>query len=92
MKRASCLDKFNVSFCLSSDELAMLSLNRHDRLRLINFGSAARAAVRLAILRFHQTKEPEERGYHGAFEFKVKGYPFASSGSEGVAARQLVCR
>ncbi len=50
---------------------AMLSLNRHDRLRLINFGSDARAAVRIAILNFYQTKEPEERKYYGAFEYKV---------------------
>ncbi len=49
----------------------MLSLNRHDRLRLINFGSDARAAVRIAILNFYQTKEPEERKYYGAFEYKV---------------------
>ncbi len=64
-------------FSLSSSMLfnfplqAMLSLNRHDRLRLINFGSDARAAVRIAILNFYQTKEPEERKYYGAFEYKV---------------------
>ena len=52
-------------------ELSMLSLCRHDRVRMINMGSEALAAVRLAILNFYQTKEPEERNYYGAFEFKV---------------------
>ncbi len=75
-----------------SRDLAMLSLSRHDRIRLLNFGSESLAAVRLAILNFYQTKEPEERNYYGSFEFKVRGYPFASSGSESVSARQLVCR
>jgi hypothetical protein len=42
--------------------------------------------------RFYQTKEPEERDYYGAHEFKIKGYPFACSGSEAVATRQLICR
>ncbi len=78
-------------FC-NERELAMLSLNRHDRLRLINFDHDVALAVKNAILRFHQTKDPEERDYYGAWEFKVKGHPFASSGAEAVAARQLICR
>ncbi len=46
--------------------------------------------IKFIINRFHQTKDPEERDYFGAHEFKLKGYPFACSGEEAIAARQLV--
>lgn len=77
---------------ISPEDLAILSLNRNDRLRLINFDYGIRDVVRATILRFFQTKEPDERTYHGAIEFKLKGYPFCCSGSEAVAARQFLCR
>lgn len=74
------------------EDLAMLSLNRSDRIRLINFDRRIAALVKTVIMRFFQTKEPEEREYCGTMEFKLKGYPFLSSGSEAVATRQLICR
>ena len=70
----------------------MISLNRNDRIRLVNFDNGVKDVVRATILRFFQTKEPEVRDYFGAIEFKLKGYPFASSGSEAIATRQLICR
>ncbi len=74
------------------DSLAMLSFNRSDRIRLINFGRGVADLVRTIILRFYQTKEPDVRDYYGATEFKLKGYPFLASGSEAIQTRQLICR
>ena len=72
--------------------LAMLSLNRNDRIRLLHFNRHIATVVKTVILRFYQTKAPDERDYYGALEYKLKGYPFASSGSEAIATRQLICR
>lgn len=77
---------------LCPEELAMLSLNRNDRIRLINFNPELTNIARDVILRFYQTKEPEHRDYYGASELKLKGYPFASSGSDAILTRQLICR
>lgn len=83
---------YDENHCIGPEDLAILSLNRSDRLRLINFEYGIRDVVRSTILRFFQTKEPEERIYHGAIEFKLKGYPFSCCGSEAVASRQFICR
>ncbi len=79
-------------YVLAPGELAMVSLNRHDRLRLINFDEVAKAVVRGAILKGYQQKDPEEREYHGVHEFKVRGSPFHCSGQSAVASRRLICQ
>ncbi len=73
-------------------ELAMISLNRNDRLRLINFDESAKAVVRAAITKRYQEKNPQERDYHEAYEFTLKGWPFHCSGEDAVASRRLVCQ
>jgi len=88
----SLLFVYDPDHLTSASDLAMLSLNRSDRVRLINFDPELIQAIRNVVLNFHQTKEPETRNYYGAYEFKLKGYPFSSTGNESVAARQLVCK
>jgi len=76
----------------SMPDLAMISLNRDDRLRLINFDEGANDIVRRAITTYFQTKTPEERTYHGSHEFNLSGSPFCTSGLEAVRARILICK
>ena len=49
-------------------------------------------AVRDCVNNFWYLRLLKQREYHGTTEFKLKGYPFLSSGSEAVATRQLICR
>jgi hypothetical protein len=71
--------------------IAMVSLNRHDRLMLTNFDTNIHNVVRRSILRFFQTNDPEVQDYHGAHEFKLKGTPFHCSGEGATSTRQLIC-
>ena len=57
-----------------AEDLAMVSLNREDRIRLVDFPDVGGAAgvVRGAIARGYQREPPGERSYHGAHEFKAR--------------------
>ena len=68
----------------------MVSLNREDRVRLINFDENAKWIVRQAITKRYQSSPPSEREYYGAHEFKVQGCPFHCSGEAAVASRRLI--
>ena len=77
-------------------QLAILSLNRTDRLRLINFDAFDSDVTQLVedtIVRFYQTSPPKVRDYHGSKEFKLNGNPFCClTPDESVLTRQLICR
>ena len=73
-------------------DLAMLSLNRLDRIRLINFDRQVCDTVKMVITRAYQREEPPEADYHGAVEFKLKGHPFHCFGDAAVLTRKLICR
>ncbi len=81
----------NQAILMPGRELAMVSLNRHDRVRLINFDESAKHVVRSSITRAYQNRQPKEREYHGAYEFEVEGSPFHCSGEKAVASRRLIC-
>ncbi len=72
------------------DDLAILSLNREDRIRLINFDHSVQALIRNSITKEFQSVQPEEREFHGAYEFQLEGRPFYCSGHEAVASRRLI--
>uniref|UniRef100_A0A915KRN7 Uncharacterized protein n=1 Tax=Romanomermis culicivorax TaxID=13658 RepID=A0A915KRN7_ROMCU len=71
-----------------SYQYCMISLNRNDRLRLIDCPIIVINAVRDSInARF---KLQDEANLQISHEFKLKGYPWMANGSETVAARFLV--
>ena len=74
-----------------SGNLSMLSLNRTDRLRLINFtndpGIVEAVSKSLKETNGHQ---PDLKNYYGSTEFKVSGTPFYSSGYESIASREMI--
>ena len=72
--------------------LAMVSLNRSDRLRLINFDPEVAALVNETLTRFYQSDPLSVKDYHGSTEFKLKGYPFSCEGEESIQTRKLICR
>ncbi len=83
---------YDECYALSTSQLAMVSFNRSDRLRLFNFDSQVISIVRTTILNFYQNKEPSQSDHFGCVELKLKGYPFECSGMDAVATRQFVCR
>ena len=72
-------------------QLAMISLNRLDRIRLINFEPEMNQIVNKVITTFYQETPPPVRDYHGSTEFKLNGSPFCSSGHGSIRTRQLIC-
>ena len=71
--------------------LSMLSLNRTDRLRLINFESDPEVVEAVAqSLKKTNGNQPDIKDYHGTTEFKVKGKPFFSSGYESIKCREMI--
>ena len=72
-------------------QLAMLSLNRLDRIRLINFEPEMNQIVNKVITTFYQKTPPPVRDYHGSTEFKLNGSPFFCSGHEAIRTRKLIC-
>ncbi len=52
---------------------AVMSLNRTDRLRFIDFEASLKDDVRKVILESFQSQMPKEEDYFGAMEFNLKG-------------------
>ncbi|KAH7105935.1 hypothetical protein BKA62DRAFT_688409 [Auriculariales sp. MPI-PUGE-AT-0066] len=69
-----------------------LSLNRTDTLRLINCLTPTVERVRQTILVHWPRGFQNERTYHGAHEFQLKGNPWRGEGSDAVPSRQLMCQ
>ena len=80
-------DKYYV---IDPSKLAMISLNRKDRMRLINCRDMAES-IRRAIIRNGNEIESEEDVY-GSWEFKLSGKPWKSCGAEAVRSKRLICR
>ncbi len=83
---------YEENYSTSLRDLSMVSLNRQDRIRLINFDESNIPIVRQSIMRRYQQDPPSEKMYHRAYEFKLNGYPFFCSGEEAVASRRLICQ
>ena len=78
----------------SSDALGALSLNRIDRIRLIDFDKPATDAVfqtlKEVYIKDNQTA-PVIGKYHGSVEFKLKGSPFDCQGLKSAESHLMVC-
>ena len=74
------------------DSLSVLSLNRTDRLRLIDFDKSATNVITQTLTNFYEMDyNPSATNYHGATEFKLRGSPFDCTGLKSVASHRLVC-
>jgi hypothetical protein len=69
---------------------ACMSLNMFDRLRMIQFAAGDIELVRQAIKKVWMKGIQEERNYHGAHEFKLKGNPWFGQGNDAVPSRSLM--
>ncbi|KAK7457798.1 hypothetical protein VKT23_010138 [Stygiomarasmius scandens] len=70
---------------------ACMSMNRADRLRFMMFNDTDIQAVRNTLSTAWFKGIQEEQNYHGAHEFKLRGYPWSAQGSEAVPSRQMMC-
>ena len=72
--------------------MGVLSLNRTDRLRMIEFDKSVSNVVSETLTNFYEKKHISSAGkYHGAVEFKLQGHPFDCLGLKSVESHQLVC-
>ena len=75
----------------ANGSLSMLSLNRTDRLRLINFRNEQNIVEAVAqSLKETNGRQPDIKNYYGSTEFKVSGTPFYASGYESIASREMI--
>ncbi len=81
---------YEEDYSTSLQDLAMISLNRHDRVRLVNFSENVRPIVKQSIMTRYQQEPPSEKTYHEAYEFKLQGRPFFCSGEDAVSSRRLI--
>ena len=75
-----------------SDAYAIM-LSQNDRLRLLNFPQDMNNVVQQAISDFGwkiQKTTPEKHDVKQCFEIKLNGYPWWTSGKEGVRSRMLI--
>ena len=78
----------------SSDALGALSLNRIDRIRLIDFDKPATDAVFQTLTEMYvkdNQTAPAIGKYHGSVEFKLKGSPFDCQGLKSAESHLMVC-
>ena len=74
-----------------SAQFCTISLNRHDRLRVITAPENIVAMVKKVIQTTWGCIQ-NERDYHGSWEFKLSGNPWYSSNKESAMARYLVLK
>lgn len=70
-------------------QICTISLNRTDRLRLIDVPYAIIEPMRIAISNSWGYIQ-NEREYHGTYEFKLTGRPWCGQGHDAVRSRQLL--
>ena len=74
------------------NNLSILSLNRTDRLRLIDFDKSVSKLITQTLSCFYEKEYTTSIGkYHGAIEFKLRGSPFDCQGSKSVDSHLLIC-
>ena len=78
------------NYCIDPSRLSMISLNRKDRLMLINCRDMARP-VKEAITRSgHEIKSEEET--FGSWEFQIEGKPWVTYGEDAIKSRNMISR
>jgi len=78
------------SYSITPASLCMISLNKYDRLRLVNCTDMA-GPVRDTITKHYGEIQREEEKY-GSWEFKLTGNPWCCSGDLAIRSRQLISR
>lgn len=78
------------SYSTTPADMCMISLNKSDRLRLVNCVDMA-GPVRDTISSNYGEIQREEDKY-GSWEFKLSGYPWCCSGDLAIRSRQLIAR
>ena len=74
------------------NNISILSLNRTDRLRLIDFNKSVSKLVIQTLSNYYEKEYSTSIGkYHGAIEFKLRGTPFDCQGSKSVDSHRLIC-
>ncbi|KAJ7807346.1 hypothetical protein B0H14DRAFT_2873329 [Mycena olivaceomarginata] len=76
----------------SHTAFASVSLHMGDRLRLLGFGRDIRDLMRNTITSHWPRGLQSESPYHGAHEFKLRGYPWHGHREDGAHARRLMSR
>ncbi|GAM85483.1 hypothetical protein ANO11243_034900 [Dothideomycetidae sp. 11243] len=69
-----------------------LSLHFGDKLRMLRFPHIAQSVVREIVSTTWPGGLQREQDYHGAYELKLRGYPWMSQGVDAVTSRQLMNR
>jgi len=77
-------------YSTTAASMCMISLNKENRLRLINCTEMA-ASVEDTITK-HYGKLAEQEDKYGSWEFKLQGSPFISSGDVAIRVRKLMSR
>eukprot|EP00092_Neocalanus_flemingeri_P024478 GFUD01026546.1.p1 GENE.GFUD01026546.1~~GFUD01026546.1.p1 ORF type:complete len:438 (+),score=109.53 GFUD01026546.1:178-1491(+) len=77
-------------YSITPASLCMISLNKYDRLRLVNCTDMA-GQVRDTITKHYGVIQREEDKY-GSWEFKLTGNPWCCSGDLAIRSRQLISR
>ncbi|XP_048580053.1 uncharacterized protein LOC5501260 isoform X2 [Nematostella vectensis] len=72
----------------------VISLNRNDRLRLINAPQPIIETVKQILSQYWSTRGgiQKERQYHASWEFKLSGTPWWACGDEAVMSRFVMCK
>eukprot|EP00397_Hematodinium_sp_SG-2012_P022879 GEMP01023736.1.p1 GENE.GEMP01023736.1~~GEMP01023736.1.p1 ORF type:complete len:546 (+),score=109.84 GEMP01023736.1:89-1639(+) len=78
------------TYLCTETDFCMISLDKNDRLRLINCSDMAHT-VKNAILHNGNVLQ-HEKGGRGYWEFRVKGTPWCCVGQEAVESRRIISR
>jgi len=81
---------YDENYRIDPSNICMVSLNKYDRLRLINCVDLA-GPIRDTILVNGGEIQREEDKY-GSWEFKLKGTPWCTHGEEAIQSRRLISR
>ena len=78
---------------IKPSEYCMLSLNQHDRLRLLDCPPDFIPVIREVIGKYRgQGTIQREQEFHGSYEFKLKGNPWCAEAQDTVYSRLLIAK
>ena len=75
---------------VSPADFCIVSLNKNDRLRLVNCVEMADVVRQVVIRNYGEIQKEEDK--YGSWEFKLPGYPWNCSGHEAIRSRRLISR
>lgn len=78
---------FDEAYSVESDELMLISLNRHNRVRFINCPSSLNEMIKEYFNNSHQLQDCVN--YCGSFELKLYGSPWNCKGYEALIAKYI---